>query len=146
MLILYPCTFYQVGENTIVTDKWLCEVEKCKFDLSTYSHNPPWDWLQAHKKDGFPGFKVDSNSVSVDWGEAEQFKCNSTIAKIKSIKLQMKHEVIVSETTVSTLSPFGFFPTMFDNFKEKNQINLRCLPWKIRLNMTVEMLKFKGKV
>ena len=126
-------------------DDLLSDLEKCTFDLGTYSHNPLKEWLKAHKKEDFPWFKIDSNSVSVDWGLAEKFKCNSKITKIKSIQLEMKHGaiVIVSEATVS--NPTRFFSTVFNNFKQKNQIDLRCLPWKIRLYMRVEMLKFKGK-
>ena len=77
---------FQVEGSIIVTDSWLSGLEKCNFDLGTYSHNPLKEWLQAHKKEDFPGFKIYSNSVSVDWGLAEQFKFNSTPAKIKSIQ------------------------------------------------------------
>jgi hypothetical protein len=131
-----------------VTDVWVPDLNKCSFDLGTYSHNPLKEWLQDHKKEGFPGFKIDSYSVSIDWGLTEQFKCNSTIAKIKSIQVEMKHDatVVQSEATVRNKSPTVFFPTVFDDFKHKNQIDLQCLPWKMRLDMRVEMLKFKGKI
>ena len=148
MYYSYINVYLQVGKSKIVTDVWVPDLKKCNFDLGTYSHNPLKEWLQAYKQEDFPGFKIDSNSVSVDWGLAVQFKCNSTIAKIKSIQLEMKHDaiVILSEATVKNHSPTVFFPTVFENFKHKNQIDFRCLPWKIRLDMRVELLKFKGKI
>ena len=113
------------------------------FDLGTYAHNPLKEWLQAQKEEEYPGFKIDRNSVSVDWGLAEKFGCNTTISDIKSVHLKMHHEAIFlkKQTKVTKLSL-----TEFENMKNKPVIDLRCLPWKIKLNLTVEMLKFKGNI
>ena len=85
---------FQVGENKIVTDKWLTGPEKCVFNLGTYAHNPLKDWLQARMKREFPAFRIDSNSATVDWGLAETFNCNLTISKIKRMHLEMHHDEI----------------------------------------------------
>ena len=137
-------TFLQVGEKVIVRDIWLNATEKCVFNLGTYAHNPVKDWLRARIKEEYPAFKLGSNSVSVDWGLAETFNCNLNSFKIKSIQLELKHEVMrLSETQIQMNK---LIPTQFKNLQSRNVTDLRCFSWKIDISLTTEMLKFLGKI
>ena len=91
------CNF-QVGENKIVKDVWLQDLNKCMFKLGTYSHNPLKEWLRAHEKENYPTFTVERNSVSVDWGLAEQFNCNSSFFNINSMVIEMKQNGIIKNS------------------------------------------------
>jgi hypothetical protein len=83
--------------------------------------------------------------VSVDWGLAEKFGCNTTLSNIKRLHFKMHHEatVIEKQTKVTKLI---LSLTKFENMDNRTVIDLRCLPWKIKLNLTIEMLKFKGNI
>jgi hypothetical protein len=81
--------------------------------------------------------------VTLDWGMQEKFHCNTTMYNITSMKLKMHHKAISmeSQTRASKL-----IPTRFEFLQNKNVIDLRCLPWKLSLNLTIKMLKFKGNI
>ena len=96
-------------------------------------------------KEDYPVFTIDSNKVTVDWGLAEDFEssADSTIFYMKMMKLQIKDKSIFAEDEAREVK---FSQTLFTNLKTNvGDIDLRCLPWKMTVELTLEMLKFKGK-
>ena len=122
-------------------DTWVTHLKKCQFNLGTYIHNPLLVWLQAMQKEEYPTVTIDSNKVTVDWGQAQSFRCDKRF-EIKTMKIEMKHDETVKEDQ-ATENKFG--QTVFESVQKGNYIDLRCLPWKIKIKLTMEMLKFKGK-
>ena len=122
----------------------ITETEKCVFDLGTYAHNPLKEWLQDRKEEEYPLLRIESNSVLVDWGLAEKFSCNLTSSKIKSVQLKMHHGAIILKDRQTSVSKL--IPTEFKSLQNSNLIDLRCLSWKVKLDLKIEMLKYKGKI
>ena len=79
--------------------------------------------------------------MTVDWGLAEKFNCNFTIVTMKSMKLEIKHKGVVQKYLAKVNK---FSPTVFSNLSIMNGVYLRRLPWRVKLDLTLEMLKFKG--
>ena len=137
--------FPQEGEHLILPDDE--RQDKCRLKLGTCSHNPLTAWLQAQEKEDYPKFSIASDQVTVDWGLADSFKCltDPTVFEMKTQKLQMtainRNIGAKDETRKSKFSP-----TVFTNLNTNvGDIDLRCLPWKMTVGLTMEMLKFKGK-
>ena len=147
IILMLICTLLQVGGNYIVRDETLRHLGKCQLKLGSYSHNPLTAWLQAQEKEDYPKFSIASDQVTVDWGLADSFKCltDPTVFEMKTQKLQMtainRNIGAKDETRKSKFSP-----TVFTNLNTNvGDIDLRCLPWKMTVGLTMEMLKFKGK-
>ena len=68
--------------------------------------------------------------------------CDKTRFEIKTMKIKMKHEETVKEDQATENK---FSHTVFENVQKGSYIDFRCLPWKIKIEMTTDMLKFKGK-
>ena len=113
------------------------------FDLGTYAHNPLKEWLQANKEEEYPALKIERNSVSVDWDLPEKFGCNTTLSNNKSVHLKMHHASTFMEKQKTVMK---LILTQFEITKNRTVIDLRCLPWKVKLNLTIAMLKFKGNL
>ena len=125
----------KVGAKHIVRDHAL--KNQCKFELGTYSHNPLKVWLQKMK---FPEYSVNERNFSVDWKIGSRFQCNESITHIKEVKLRFRHKNFAINTTVK--SPALFEP-IIHQIKD-HTINLRCLSWKIEIDLVMEMLEYGG--
>ena len=131
----------QVNDSKIVEDD-VDMGDKCHFELGTYSHNPLKDWLKAREKEDYPEFVINRNKVTVNWGEAENFRCDFKKFDVKLMKLKIRSKELVREDQAIEKN---FRPTQFSNITNEDDVDLRCLPLKVELELTLEMLKFKGK-
>eukprot|EP00092_Neocalanus_flemingeri_P033195 GFUD01036101.1.p1 GENE.GFUD01036101.1~~GFUD01036101.1.p1 ORF type:complete len:562 (+),score=116.17 GFUD01036101.1:2-1687(+) len=129
--------YHRIGTAEIVQDGWSSRLNKCRLDLGGSPHNPLKTWMQAQQSEDYPTVYLGSNKVTVHWGLAEKFNCTK-FGKFET-KINLKYEDIVTEEDRNETT---FGKTVFRNLPNAGNTDLRCVPWEIELNLTIQMRKW----
>ena len=112
---------------------------KCVLQLGTVTMNPFKEWL---KKMDFPHSFISQDTVAVQWNHIDAFYCNTSVTKAVAVdfKATLGDFVIKKRRTNIAIDK----PIVLDELNHTS--DLRCLPLTLEVKLTLELLKYEGKI